>query len=109
MGKISSPYSIGDTNTKHEKKNKNSDPNLDTFIDNVWELVEDQGWEEFSVIGVSGGGPFTLALLASYLQIRQSAMDEAYSRARLRNVCLVGAICMSAGNDGMGDDLKATT
>jgi len=115
MGKISSPYGNGDTNTKNENGNKsknkniNADPNLDTFIDNVWELVEDQGWEEFSVIGVSGGGPFTLALLASYLQTRQSGMDEAYSRARLRNVCLVGGICMSAGNDGMGDDLKSLT
>ena len=106
MGKTSSPYSTHGTDTKNGNENTNTDPNLDTFIENVWELVEDQGWEEFSVIGVSGGGPFTLALLASYLQIRRSKKDESNSRARLRNVCLVGAVCMSGGSDGMNNELK---
>lgn len=106
MGKTSSPYSTNITNTKNGNENKNSDTNLDIFIDNVWELVEDQEWEEFSIIGVSGGGPFTLALLSSYLHIRQSEMGEGSLRARLRNVCLVGAVCMSGGTDGMKDEIK---
>lgn len=109
MGKTSSPYSTDGIQSKNESENKKSDRNIDAFIDNVWELVKDQGWKEFSVIGVSGGGPCTLALLASYLQIRQSKKSQAYPRARLRNVCLVAAVCMSAGNDGMKDELKTVT
>ena len=93
MGKTSSPY-IADA------KN-NADENLETLIQNIWELIEDQGWKDFSVIGVSGGGPYALALLASYIQRRDN--DE--KLARLTNMCLVGALCFSAGNNGMKDEL----
>lgn len=105
MGKTSSPYEKRDTDTNPDAEH--ADSNLDTFISNVWELVEDQGWKEFSVIGVSGGGPSTLAILASYLQRRQELKEtnEAISLPILRNVCLVAGICMSAGSDGMKKDL----
>ena len=109
MGKMSSPYI-----QHHDNNNNDNAPdNLDTFVENIWELIEDRGWNEFSVIGVSGGGPYTLALLASYLERRQlqrqrqSDIDRIASSctARLRNVCLVGEICMSAGSDGMKNNL----
>ena len=115
MGKMSSPYIHHDNDN-----NDNAPDNLDTFVENIWELIEDRGWNDFSVIGVSGGGPYTLALLASYLERRQrqrklnekedgginntattaATNAKVSSCARLRNVCLVGAICASAGLDG---------
>ncbi|MGK3738081.1 MAG: pimeloyl-ACP methyl ester carboxylesterase [Bacillariaceae sp.] len=123
MGKTSSPYKYvqhGDNENGNEtnadgkaKENVSDNNNLDTFVENIWELVEDRGWEEFSVIGVSGGGPHTLALLASYLERRQlqrerqSDIDRIVPSctARLRNVCMVGAVCMSAGSNGMKNEL----
>lgn len=107
MGKTSSPYGSAANNKKDPKGEakdmSDADSNLDTFMGNVWELVEDQGWEEFSVVGVSGGGPYTLALLASYLQQRR--MDKSKTVARLRNVCLVGTLCLSAGEEGLKEEL----
>jgi len=119
MGRISSPYDGTKTDTdknnnknNNDKNNNNDDDsiasiantNLDTFVGNVWELVEDHGWEEFSVIGVSGGGPYARAFLASYLERCQPAAPAAPA-ARLRNVCLVGAICASAGTGERNTDL----
>lgn len=105
MGKTSSPYKkyVQDGDNKNGKAtdNDSDNKNLDTLIENIWELVEDRGWEEFSVIGVSGGGPHTLALLASYLERRQLPSCT----ARLRNVCMVGAVCMSAGSDGANNEI----
>eukprot|EP00532_Pseudo-nitzschia_australis_P007015 CAMPEP_0168170616 /NCGR_PEP_ID=MMETSP0139_2-20121125/4277_1 /TAXON_ID=44445 /ORGANISM="Pseudo-nitzschia australis, Strain 10249 10 AB" /LENGTH=382 /DNA_ID=CAMNT_0008088135 /DNA_START=83 /DNA_END=1231 /DNA_ORIENTATION=- len=105
MGKTSSRYVArhkdehgdGDTgnNDSNTSTSRTSSSNLETFVQSVWELVEDQCWEEFSIIGASGGGPYALAMLASYLQRRKQ------SPARLRNVCLVGALCISAGLDGI--------
>ncbi len=103
MGKTSSPYNesktaatSGDSGPKSD-----ADENLEAFIDNIWELVEHQGWKEFSVIGVSGGGPYALALLASYLRKKSDNIPVAH----LVNVCLVAAITFSAGTDGMMEDL----
>ncbi|KAL7553387.1 hypothetical protein ACHAWF_016666 [Thalassiosira exigua] len=100
MGTMSSRYDI-DT-----RRNSNGvcDParaNLETFVDGVWELVKHEGWEEFSVIGVSGGGPYAMAFLASYLQKTIQEPRHQLSEHRLRSVCLVGAICMTAGTHGM--------
>jgi len=103
MGRLSTPYSDnGNLNKKSNDTETDNNSNLDKFVQGIWELIEHEGWKEFSVIGVSGGGPFTLALLASYLQRRRQ--DRQFS-CRLCNVCLVGAICMSAGSDGMKPDL----
>ena len=134
MGKISSPYYPYNNNKDEDKEEEkednnynnpdsNSNTNLDTFVENVWELVEDQGWNDFSILGLSGGGPYILAVLASYLQRmekqkykqkeqqqHQSSDDNSNGNSstkslqalpRLRNVCLVCAICMSAGSDGI--------
>jgi len=100
MGKTSSPYG------SNSGEAVDPETNLRTFINNVWELIEDLEWDEFSVIGVSGGGPYTLAFLASYLQRRQ---DDSNRPAILRNVSLVAAACVSAGCDGMKEDLAQLT
>ncbi len=108
MGKISSPYNNNnDNNNKTTDSNdddsqkSNADINLETFIDNIWELVQNQEWKEFSVIGVSGGGPYVLALLSSYLRKKSDNL----SVARLLHVSLVGAVIFSAGSVGMKDEL----
>lgn len=104
MGKTSSPYPTKrpPNNAAADKDQKSdADENLETFIENVWELVQDQGWKDFSVIGVSGGGPYTLALLASYLCKKYDNLPV----ARLVRVSLVGAVVFSAGCDGMKDEL----
>jgi len=100
MGKTSSPYGVTIINSEDEEKSR-ADKNLEIFMGNIWELVEDQGWKEFSIIGVSGGGPYALALLKSYLERK----NDDNNAARLVNVCLVGAMCFSAGKEGMKDDL----
>jgi pimeloyl-ACP methyl ester carboxylesterase len=107
MGKTSSPYKKSSSNGKDAKDIANR--NIETLMDNIWELIEDQGWEEFSIIGMSGGGPYALALLASYLRRRQcpsSKTKEVVLPARLRNVCLLCCICLSAGPEGMMKDNK---
>ena len=122
MGKTSSPYTSrhndehgdehGDGGTGNKGSNTTTttttttSTNLETFVESVWELVEDRCWEEFSIIGVSGGGPYALAVLASYLQRRNQSQTSPVT-ARLRNVCLVGAVCMSAGSDGIKTGLES--
>lgn len=105
MGKTSSPYDNNKktTNSNDDEDNQKSDSdiNLETFVDSIWELVQDQGWKEFSVIGVSGGGPYVLALLASYLQKKSDNLPV----ARLAHVSLAGAIIVSAGTEGMKGEL----
>lgn len=72
-----------------------------TCCQDVWELVEHLNWKSFSVIGISGGGPHTLALLASYLESTSNA------KPRINNVVLVAGLCFSAGADGtMPDNQK---
>lgn len=100
MGKTSSPYNKSTTSEDSGPKS-DADENLDTFVDNIWELVENQEWKEFSVIGVSGGGPYALALLASYLRKKNDSIPV----GNLVNVCLVAAITFSAGTNGMMKDL----
>mmetsp|Transcript_5228 Transcript_5228/g.10803 ORF Transcript_5228/g.10803 Transcript_5228/m.10803 type:complete len:353 (-) Transcript_5228:2433-3491(-) len=99
MGKTSSPYNESKTAAPSGDSGPTSDAdeNLEAFIDNIWELVEHQGWKEFSVIGVSGGGPYALALLASYLRKKSNNIPVAH----LVNVCLVAAITFSAGTEDL--------
>mmetsp|Transcript_51804 Transcript_51804/g.76781 ORF Transcript_51804/g.76781 Transcript_51804/m.76781 type:complete len:399 (+) Transcript_51804:29-1225(+) len=124
MGKTSSPYAVrhvdvvdnnnGDCEGIHKSSN---DGNLDALVESIWELIENLCWVEFSIIGVSGGGPYALAMLASYLEKRKREQQppsehntEESSRAacaRLRNVCLVGAVCISAGLDGIKTGLDS--
>lgn len=130
MGKTSSPYAVrhvgddcegiknndsgeeqtADSTDSKSVSNSSNNGNLDTFLENVWELIEDRGWVEFSIIGVSGGGPYALAMLDSYLKRKQgqpqSDNTESSRPARLRNVCLVGVICISAGLDGIKTGLE---
>jgi pimeloyl-ACP methyl ester carboxylesterase len=62
--------------------------------DTVWALVEHQQWKEFSLIGMSGGGPYILAVLLSYLEKGETAP------AKLVAISHVAGACFSAGTEG---------
>jgi len=72
------------------------DDQMQAQIEDLWEFVEQQQWKTFSIIAFSGGGPFALAFLTSYLDKRQNVKIPA-----LEAVCLVGAACPSAGTQDM--------
>mmetsp|Transcript_22348 Transcript_22348/g.51204 ORF Transcript_22348/g.51204 Transcript_22348/m.51204 type:complete len:381 (-) Transcript_22348:252-1394(-) len=115
MGKTSSPYPQSNTsnssskdNTETKENNQDQEINLQLFVRNVWELVQDLQWTEFSVVGVSGGGPYALALLASACS--STTNEESANRtATLVSVALVGAVCLSAGTDNMKENLVQMT
>lgn len=46
----------------------NPDAYVQSFVSDIWDFVRAMGWKSFSVIGVSGGGPYALAILDSYLK-----------------------------------------
>jgi pimeloyl-ACP methyl ester carboxylesterase len=75
------------------------------FIEDLWALVRSKQWQSFSVIGVSGGGPYATAMLVSYLEARYSD-SKLPPVARLEAISLVGGICCAAGVDGMMSDNK---
>mmetsp|Transcript_2399 Transcript_2399/g.3134 ORF Transcript_2399/g.3134 Transcript_2399/m.3134 type:complete len:347 (-) Transcript_2399:776-1816(-) len=82
---------LGHTSQKDDDDNE-KDP-FYTCTSDIWALVEHLGWESFSVIGLSGGGPHAMALLASYLSSTELP--------KIEKIAFVGAICMSGGTEGM--------
>jgi pimeloyl-ACP methyl ester carboxylesterase len=78
---------------------------MNSFIEDLWNLVRSKRWQSFSLIGVSGGGPYATAMLASYLEDQYSEAKKP-PVARLEAVCLVAGICCSAGLDSMMPDNK---
>jgi pimeloyl-ACP methyl ester carboxylesterase len=109
------------------------DRRLEQVTHDLWELVAAQNWDDFSVVGVSGGGLFALAMLSSYLsgatsnddddqgtpdptsrqQKQQKQKQQQHSfqplTARpyplLRSVCIVAGVCCAAGGE---DDMMAS-
>lgn len=79
---------------------------MNLFIKDLWSLVRMKRWQSFSVIGVSGGGPYAAAMLASYLEARFGDSNQR-PVARLAAVSLVASMCCSAGVDGMMPKNKA--
>ena len=76
--------------------NKEGDERLVSQINDLWEFVEHQKWESFSVIAVSGGGPFALAFLTSYLDKQQNTKFH-----KLEALSFVCGVCCSAGTDNL--------
>jgi len=98
------------------------DTYMQGFIDEVWDFVHAKRWKRFSVIGVSGGGPYALAMLERYLAMTTEENDgddeddnssKADSKAsstssiasvpKLMAVCVVAGIACGAGTEGMID------
>ena len=76
------------------------------FVADVWDFVRVMGWETLSIIGVSGGGPFALAMLDSYLKSKLASKDDAKgglanNSCNLEAVSIVCGIFCPAGPDGM--------
>jgi pimeloyl-ACP methyl ester carboxylesterase len=78
---------------------------MNSFIEDLWYLIRSKRWQSFSLIGVSGGGPYATAMLASYLEAQYSDSKKP-PVARLEAVSLVAGMCCSAGPDGMMPDNK---
>ncbi|KAL7542463.1 hypothetical protein ACHAWF_009808 [Thalassiosira exigua] len=74
-----------------------ADAQLDCVCDSIWELIGHLQWKSFSIIGVSGGGPYALAMLKSYLD-RQNRGGAA---AKLEAISIVAGIFAPAGCEDM--------
>jgi len=58
----------------HHDDNDNDDPPcgniyMKCVVNDIWEFIVHKQWKSFSVIGVSGGGPFAKAMLQSYVSL----------------------------------------
>lgn len=72
-----------------------NDNYMNNFIEDMWEFISYKKWNRFSIIGTSGGWPFCLALLASYLKKPKE------DRPKLEGVASVAGFYMPAGIDEM--------
>jgi len=78
-----------------------SDPQIDEgdrmnqFAEDIWEFISSKKWKSFSIIGTSGGWPWCLAFLASYLKKPKE------NRARLEAAASVAGVHIPAGVDEM--------
>ena len=82
---------------------------MQCFVSDVWDFVRAKRWESLSIIGVSGGGPFALAMLDSYLKSKLASKDDAKGPAnscRLEALTVVCGIFCSAGSRGMMESNK---
>eukprot|EP00567_Pseudictyota_dubia_P014954 CAMPEP_0197462242 /NCGR_PEP_ID=MMETSP1175-20131217/58579_1 /TAXON_ID=1003142 /ORGANISM="Triceratium dubium, Strain CCMP147" /LENGTH=356 /DNA_ID=CAMNT_0042997681 /DNA_START=106 /DNA_END=1176 /DNA_ORIENTATION=- len=80
------------------------DEYIERFVDDVWDFVKAMKWEKFSVVGVSGGGPFALAVLDSYLKsLLEMHCDRSGSviPCKLEAVSIVAGMFCTAGVEGM--------
>jgi pimeloyl-ACP methyl ester carboxylesterase len=97
------------------------DEYVDGCVDQIFDLVKAKQWNEFSVIGVSGGGPYALAILERYLTLAypessdattmdddskdppvvKGAKTEALFVPKLKAVAVVAGVCCAGGTEGM--------
>ena len=85
-----------------------SDPDeqVQAFVNGLWEFIQHENWETFSVIAVSGGGPFAMAFLSFFLEKRADSRDSSLL-PKLEAVSLVACVCCSAGTEGMMKENKS--
>jgi len=76
------------------------DEQVQAFVNDLWEFITHEKWKSFSIIAVSGGGPFALAFLTSFLEKRADSQDTT-PFPKLETMSLVAAVCCSAGAEGM--------
>ena len=82
------------------------DAYVQSFVSDIWDFVRAMGWKSFSVIGVSGGGPYALAILDSYLKSKLgdgcSACSAGHAiQCNLEAVSIVAGVFGTAGSQGM--------
>ena len=80
-------------------ENMTEDDRLKAVIDDLWEFIQYQGWNEFSVIGYSGGGPYALQFLSSYME--KKTKNGEHFIPKLTSMAIVAGLCCSAGVTGM--------
>lgn len=74
---------------------RNPDSLIQAVVNDMWDFIEGQGWKSFSLVAVSGGGPFALAFLESYLELVGARRPP----SKLESVALVACACYSANDD----------
>lgn len=82
----------------------NPDAYMQSFVSDVWDFVRAMEWKSFSIIGVSGGGPYALAILDSYLRSKLDGCSVHVGHAvkcNLEAVSIVAGVFGTAGSDGM--------
>lgn len=67
-------------------------------VQDVFDFVKGQGWTDFSIIAVSGGGPYAQAIMERYLRLQQEGRSNLPT---LTAVSIVAGICCAAGTEGM--------
>ena len=81
----------------------NPDAYVQSFVSDIWDFVRAMGWKSFSIIGVSGGGPYSLAILDSYLKSKLGDRCSAGHaiQCNLEAVSIVAGVFGTAGSQGM--------
>ena len=78
----------------------NPDAYMQSFVSDVWDFAQAMEWQSFSIVGVSGGGPYALAILDSYLKSKLDG-SAAVKKCNLEAVSIVAGVFGTAGSDGM--------
>lgn len=78
--------------------NVDADCRLEYICESMWELINHLEWSKFSIIGISGGGIYTLGFLDSYLRRRQGQQQQV---AKLEAISIVAGVYAPAGSEGM--------
>ena len=80
---------------------------IDGFVRDTWDFIRLKKWKSFSIVGVSGGGVFALALIESYLnhKWKTQTIGKVHSSSlpsvNLEAVSIVGGVCCTTGVEGM--------
>ena len=80
---------------------------IEGFVRDMWDFIRFKKWKSFSIVGVSGGGVFTLALIESYLnhKYKMKTMKKVHSSSlplvHLEAVSIIGGLCCTTGVEGM--------
>lgn len=76
------------------------DSRLEYICESMWALIDHLKWTTFSIIGVSGGGLYTLGMLDSYLR-RHQQLQEGQHLAKLEAISIVAGVYGPCGPEGM--------
>jgi len=79
-------------------KTESADDYIAAVVRDVWDFVRRMNWPKFSIVAVSGGGPFAQAMLESYM-LTKLGIDT--SVPTLEAISVVAGVCCSAGTEGM--------
>lgn len=83
-----------DGNEKEKEGVDYLDKYIDLVVSDTWEFIDVMKFSEFSLVAVSGGGPYALAFLQSYLEKKKDTVT-------LTSISIVAGLLCSAGIEDM--------